>query len=87
MTDWKAELQKVVAELQTTRDEIKVKLHLARADARDEWEELEKKLEHLKGKLGVVGDEAGKAAQDVGAALKLVAAELKKGYERVKSAV
>jgi hypothetical protein len=66
------------------RDEMKVKLHLARADARDEWDELEKKLEHLKARLGVAGEEAGKAAQDVGAALKLVAAELRKGYERVR---
>ena len=83
MTDWKAELQKALGELQTLRDELKVKVHLARADVRDEWEELEKKLEHLRSKLGVAGDEAGKAAQDVGAALKLVAAEIRKGYERV----
>ena len=87
MTDWKAELRKGLDELQTIRDEVKLKLHLARADVRDEWNELEKKLERLKGRLGVAGDEAGKAAGDVGSALKLVAAELQKGYERVRKSL
>lgn len=85
--DWKREFEKVVAELQTTRDELKVQLNLATKDAKVEWAELEKKFDGLKGRMGVVGEEAGKAAQDVGAALKVVAEELRKGYERIKSAV
>jgi hypothetical protein len=81
------ELQRMVAELQTRRDELAVKLNLAGKDARDEFAELEKKLEHLRARAAVVGHEAGDAADDVGEAAKLLVAELKKGYARIRALV
>jgi hypothetical protein len=78
------ELNRLVDELKTQRDELAVKLHLARADARDEWAALEKKWDRLRGRAEVVGHEAGKAADDVEAAAKLVVDEIKKGYERIR---
>jgi hypothetical protein len=85
--DWKRDLEQFVADLQATRDELRVKLHLAKQDAKAEWAELEKKLDGLKGRMDVVGKEAGRAAKDVGAALKVVAEEIRKGYERIKRVV
>lgn len=78
------DLNKLLDDLKQQRDELRVKLRLARADARDEFEELEKKWEHVRGKMEVVGREAGKAAEDVASALGLVATEIKKGYERIR---
>lgn len=66
------------------RDELRVKMHLARADAKDEWEELEEKWESLKGRLKAAGGEAGEASEDVSAAMKGVMEELKKGYGRIR---
>ncbi|MFN8545191.1 MAG: hypothetical protein U0807_13440 [Candidatus Binatia bacterium] len=80
----KDDLNKLLDDLKQQRDELRVKLKLARADARDEFEELEKKWEHVRGKMEVVGREAGKAAEDVASALGLVATEIKKGYERIR---
>lgn len=80
----KASLQRLLDELRTQRDELKVKLHLAKADARDEFAELEKQFEHLRGKLDAAGAEAGEIAGNVGAALGGVAEELRKGYERLR---
>jgi hypothetical protein len=37
-------LQEAIAELETLRDEIRVNLHLAGMDLRDEWKQLEKRL-------------------------------------------
>jgi hypothetical protein len=37
-------LQEAVAELETLRDEIRLNLHLAGMDLRDEWKHLEKRL-------------------------------------------
>jgi len=81
----RTDLDRLAEELRRQRDELKVKIHLAKADARDQWEALEKKWEHLRGRLGVVGEEAEEAGKDVLAALDSVAEELKKGYERIRA--
>jgi hypothetical protein len=59
-------------------------MHLAKADARDEFERLEHEWDHVRAKLGVIGHEAGKAAVEVGTALKHAVDELRGGYERVR---
>jgi dsDNA-specific endonuclease/ATPase MutS2 len=41
MTEQETELQESLARLQTLRDEVRVKLHLAGMDAKDEWQKLE----------------------------------------------
>jgi len=71
-------------ELKRMRDELKLQLHLAKADARTEWDELEKKFNHLEVRIAATGREAKGSAADVGAALGMVAEELKRGYERLK---
>ena len=81
------DLRHLVDELRTQRDELAVRIHLGRQDARDEWEKLEKKLEHLRARAEVVGKEAGDAAGDVGAAARQLVDELKKGYARVRRLV
>ena len=83
----RTDVHELVASLERIRDEIKLKIHLAAADARDEWEELEKKLGHLRGKAGSIGRVAGDAAEDVGEAVELLGQELKKGYERLRKMV
>jgi len=84
MAEEKSALNQVVQDLKQMRDELEVQLHLASADARDEFAELEKKWEQLRAKAEVVGDVAGEAADSVGDAVNLVADELKKGYQRIK---
>ena len=74
----------LIDDLKKQRDEIRVRLHLAKAEAKEEWERLETKWEHVRGKMGVVGREAGKTAQEVGTALNLAVEELRRGYERVR---
>jgi hypothetical protein len=78
------ELSTLIDDVKRQRDEIRVRLHLAKAEAKEEWARLETKWEHVRGKMEVVGREAGKAAEDVGTALRLVVGELKHGYERVR---
>lgn len=85
MTSPREELSKVVDQLKTQRDELRVRMHLAKAEARDQWEALEKRWDHLRAEMEVVGREAGRAAGDVGAAAKLVLEEIKQGYERIRT--
>lgn len=70
--------------LKTERDEIRVRVHLAEAELKDEWEELEKRWEHFQAKSREVGAAAGESAAEVGSALELLADELKAGYRRIR---
>lgn len=81
------QLDKAVKDLKRQRDELEVRLHLGKAEARDEWAKLETKLNELKAKASKVGKEAGKSAEGVLAALGLAADEIMKGYKRIKKAL
>ncbi len=74
----------VVERLKRMRDEIELKIHLGRADAKQEWEELERRWQELKTKSAPAQEVAGDTARNVASALGLAAEELKKGYERLR---
>lgn len=73
---------KIVADLKQLRDEARVKAHLGTMALKDEWHELEKRWETFEARAKL--DRSGK---DVGAALDLLAQELKAAYERIAKAV
>ena len=60
MNDVKKRINEMLYELQQERDELKVKLRLAKMQAGDEWEKLEDQLEKLEAKT----KELGSAASD-----------------------
>jgi hypothetical protein len=78
-------IDKLIEDLKQVRDEIEVKIHLAAADVRDEWDVVEKKWEHLRGRAKRVGEAVEEAADGVGDALEVVADEVKSGYERIRN--
>lgn len=80
----KERLQKVLQQLEQERDELKVKLGLAKLEAREEWQELNKKMDALRGRMRVLSDEAKDAGGDVGAAFDVVVKEIKDGFERLR---
>lgn len=83
-TSSREELDKVMAVLAQQRDELKLKMHLAKADAKDEWASLETKWEEVQGKLGQAQSVAGQTFDEVGVAAGLMAEEIKRGYERIR---
>jgi hypothetical protein len=84
MTESLHDIEALMEGLKQQRDAIKVQLHLGKAEALQEWEELEKKLEHLRAKAAVVGAETQAASRDVFEAVKLLAEEIGRGYERIR---
>jgi len=80
----KPDFNEMIQKLKQERDELAVQMHLAKADAKDDWEELEKKWEKVSAHLEEVGKEAADAGKDVGGALDLLGGELKRGYERIR---
>jgi chromosome segregation ATPase len=86
MADRKEQYQELMAKLEQQRDELRLKMHLAKAEAKEEWEELEKKWDRLKSRMGDAGDEADDAWDDIQAAAGILADEIKKGYDRIRKA-
>jgi hypothetical protein len=54
----KKELEKGVTRLQTLRDEVRVRLHLAGMDLKEQWKKLEPHLEEVEKKAADVTDDA-----------------------------
>jgi predicted nucleic acid-binding Zn-ribbon protein len=71
------DLDKAVQNLKTLRDEIRVQIHLAKAEIKDEWEELEPKFEEMEEKLSGAAEET----RDV---VNVIAEELSSAYRRIK---
>ncbi|NIP14879.1 MAG: hypothetical protein GWM88_09175 [Pseudomonadales bacterium] len=78
------DIDEVVSALRTERDELRVRLHLLKAEARDEFEELEKKWQHLESRAAQVKEGAKESAEDIGAAAKTLAEEIGAAYTRIK---
>ena len=84
MSESKMSLEKIKASVEQMRDEIKLKAHLGQADAKDELEQLEKKWHTFLTEYKPLTDEAGKTAENAGAALALAGEEIKEGYKRLR---
>jgi hypothetical protein len=67
-------------DLKKLRDELKLKMHLASMDMKQEWNELEGKWEKFSEKTGL--DES---AQALGGSLEALGAELKNSYKRFRA--
>ena len=80
-------LEKMLASIKEQRDELKVQMHLGKAELKDEWEGLERKWEHIESRLDAVDKVASEAAEDVGAAVSVIAGEISEAYQRIKRAL
>ncbi|MFT4564765.1 MAG: hypothetical protein ACI9BW_004535 [Gammaproteobacteria bacterium] len=83
----KKECAELTQKLASERDEINVQMHLAKAEAREEWERTEQKWHHFQNRAATAGDAAADASKEVGAAMRLLAHELKAGYQRIRESV
>lgn len=85
--DWVDEINKLQETLKTQRDELKVKIHLAKMDAQQEWEKAERQWQQFKSKADEVGSATRESAQDVGAAAKLLGEEVLHAFGRIRKSL
>ncbi len=81
------DMSKLIDEIKQERDEILLKVHLGKAEIRDEWEKVEEKWQNLKHKAEQVGHEAKEVSKDVAAATNLLGKEIKEGYQRIRKSL
>ncbi|NOQ37011.1 MAG: hypothetical protein GQ569_14160 [Methylococcaceae bacterium] len=83
--DLQKELEILVNNLKTERDEIKLKLHLASMDIKDEFENVEKKWDEVSQKAVDIADDSKETSEEFIGKVKIVGEELKGTYERISS--
>jgi seryl-tRNA synthetase len=84
MTEWREKWQQALTDLEQERDELKLKIHLAKAEGRDELTRLDQKISELRFRAQAAGAEAKDAMGDVGEAAKNLIAEIRAGLDRVR---
>lgn len=89
MNDWRDKAKTMMADLQRERDELRVKLHLAKADAKDELTkldaQLDEKMAQLKAKVASLDtDGDGRVMDDLGEATRELASDIRKGFQKFR---
>lgn len=77
--------QQVMDKLRQERDELRLKVHLGKAEFKEEWDALECKWEHLEGRMEGAAEEAREASREVGAAFGVLTDELGEAYRRIRA--
>jgi hypothetical protein len=79
----KEEFEDLLGKLNTQRDEVKLNLHLASMEAKEEFEEAEKHWVHLKSKVAEIADDTKEVSEEFITKAKIVGEELKDTYYRI----
>ena len=83
MYDFKKRTEEILEELRTERDELRVRLHLAKLESSEEWQKLEHQMAKLESKAREIGGATAEASEDMGAAAKLLAEEIRDGFKKI----
>jgi chromosome segregation ATPase len=83
-TPGRQQLEEAISALKQQRDEIQLRLHLAEMEARQEYDRLSGRIDELSSQYEPVREAAAESAENVIAALRLAADEMKAGLARIR---
>jgi SMC interacting uncharacterized protein involved in chromosome segregation len=83
MNEINKQMDEMARKLQHEAEELRVKVHLAKMEASDEWKELEEKLVKFNAKAKELGGITVEASKDIGAAAKLLGEEIRDGFKKL----
>ena len=81
------EIKTITDKLETARDELRVKAHLAKADAATEWEKLESDWQDFQVRLQKLEHETESAREEIMASLRSLGQQLQQRYENIRQVV
>lgn len=79
----KRHVEELVADLKREYGELRVKASLAKLEIKDKLQDLEPKLGKLEAKAKELGSATAEASRDIGAAAKLLGAEIRDGLKDI----
>jgi len=77
-------LESLLGDLKQYRDELRVQMHLAKAELRDEFEELETQWEKLQPRLEAAARDAAEAGREALDSLTEAGETILKGFKRIR---
>lgn len=83
MSDVGKRIDDMVNDIKRERDELQVKLHLAKLEVGDEWRKLNEKLNKLEAKAKELGKVTAESSHDIAAAAKLLGEEIRDGFKEI----
>jgi len=83
------DFNELIADLKQKRDELRVQMNLASRELKDEWAELEEKMDEFTDKAKRFADDADvkETGSGIGDAVGQLGKEIKQGYERLWKAL
>jgi hypothetical protein len=81
------DLRTLEQKLEQVRDELRLRIHLARADARDEFDRQEVKLQRFRSRLGALRGVTEEVREDVWEGLHNIGLEIADGFDRIRRIV
>jgi len=81
----KNRLNEEIDTVRTMRDELRLQIHLGHAEARESWEQLEKKWQDLEARAEVLAGASRESLDDIEVAGRLLAGEIREGYRALKA--
>lgn len=73
---------KLVEDLKSISDEVRLKIHLGSKEVQEEWSELERRWSSFQSRA-----ELDRSAQDLSDAVKILGGEMKDAYMRIRRAL
>ena len=80
-------LERVRMQLERERDELRVKMHLAKLEVRAEWDAIEGKWAAFRAKTDSAAHAARHSGREVASAAGLLLEEIRDGYRRIRRAL
>ncbi len=80
-------LHETISSLKQQRDELALKMHLAEAEAKQEFDETIVKLDTLTAEYDPLKEAVGESAENVVESLKLVAGEVVSSFDRIRKSL
>ena len=80
-------LAELISSLKQQRDELALKIHLGKKEAKDEWDRINAKLDELTKDYEPLKDAVEESAGKVFDAMKTVAGEVQDGFQRIRKSL
>lgn len=87
MNETRDRLDELISSLKQQRDELAVRMHLAGAEARQEWNRLDDTVNQLANRFDPLKRAVGETADDVWLSVKLLGEELQHGFQRIRKSL
>jgi uncharacterized coiled-coil DUF342 family protein len=80
-------LTELISSLKQQRDELALQIHLGKAEAKEEWDRVQAKLDQLTADADPLKEAVEESAENVLESLKLVAGEIKNSFDRIRKSL